>query len=453
MHPFHSFAQLPGKMFATAVLLCTLCLVPAPPVQAGQEDESVRVLYVQLEATINPAQVDLLEHSLGRCAELDCDMLLLRLDTPGGLGDSMRSMVKLMLNAQVPVAVWVGPSGARAASAGMFLVAASSVAGMSPQSTIGAASPVNLGGGDVNGTMADKIKNDILSLVRGMAAARERNVDWYVQAVEESVSITAAEALELGVVEFVADSPEDFLGQAGAAGIPWQDEKLVFSAGQVRIQDYQPRFWYSLLSWLLNPQIAYFLLLGGIAGLFFELTNPGAIFPGVFGAICMLLALYSLAVLPTNATGLLLIVLGLVLFGLEVKITSYALLSIAGAVCLFMGSLLLFRFEYGFAALPMTTVVATVGTLVLFVLIALGLVTKAQLIKPRSGREAMLGLVGEVLEWEDSRGRVRVHGEIWNARGLDGILLKPGDTVRIRDIQGLVLIVERAPDTTLYTED
>lgn len=453
MHPFHSFTQLPGKMFATAFLLCTLCLVPALPVQAGQEDEPVRVLYVQLEATINPAQVDLLEHSLGRCAEMDCDMLLLRLDTPGGLGDSMRSMVKLMLNAQVPVAVWVGPSGARAASAGMFLVAASSVAGMSPQSTIGAASPVNLGGGDVNGTMADKIKNDILSLVRGMAAARERNVDWYVQAVEESVSITAAEALELGVVEFVADSPEDFLRQAGAAGVPWQDEKLVFSAGQVRIQDYQPRFWYSLLSWLLNPQIAYFLLLGGIAGLFFELTNPGAIFPGVFGAICMLLALYSLAVLPTNATGLLLIVLGLVLFGLEVKITSYALLSIAGAVCLFMGSLLLFRFEYGFAALPMTTVVATVGTLVLFVLIALGLVTKAQLIKPRSGREAMLGLVGEVLEWEDSRGRVRVHGEIWNARGLDGILLKPGDTVRIRDIQGLVLIVERAPDTTLYTED
>ncbi|MFW5792220.1 MAG: NfeD family protein [Desulfohalobiaceae bacterium] len=413
----------------------------------------MRVLYVQLDATINPAQVDLLEHSLGSCAGLDCDMLLLRLDTPGGLGDSMRSMVKLMLNAQVPVAVWVGPSGARAASAGMFLVAASSVAGMSPQSTIGAASPVSLGGEDVNGTMADKIKNDILSLVRGMAAARERNVDWYVQAVEESVSITAAEALELGVVEFVADSPDDFLRQAGAAGIPWQDEKLFFSAEQIHIQDYQPRFWYSLLSWLLNPQIAYFLLLGGIAGLFFELTNPGAIFPGVFGAICLLLALYSLAVLPTNATGLLLILLGLVLFGLEVKITSYALLSIAGAVCLFMGSLLLFRFEYGFAALPLTTVVATVGTVVLFVLIALGLVTKAQLIKPRSGREAMIGLVGQVLEWENSRGRVRVHGEIWNARSRDDATLKPGDIVRIRDIQGLVLIVERAPDTTLYTED
>ncbi|MFW5722011.1 MAG: NfeD family protein, partial [Desulfohalobiaceae bacterium] len=317
----------------------------------------------------------------------------------------------------------------------------------------GAASPVSLGGEDVNGTMADKIKNDILSLVRGMAAARERNVDWYVQAVEESVSITAAEALELGVVEFVADSPDDFLRQAGAAGIPWQDEKLVFSARQVRIQDYQPKFWYSLLSWLLNPQIAYFLLLGGIAGLFFELTNPGAIFPGVFGAICLLLALYSLAVLPTNATGLLLILLGLVLFGLEVKITSYALLSIAGAVCLFMGSLLLFRFEYGFAALPLTTVVATVGTVVLFVLIALGLVTKAQLIKPRSGREAMIGLVGQVLDWDGVRGRVRVHGEIWNARSRDDATLKPGDTVRIRDIQGLVLIVERAPDTTLYTED
>ncbi len=453
MHPFHSFALLPGKIFATAALLCILCVVWTPPVRAEQTAEPVSVLYVQLDATINPAQVDLLEHSLGRCAELDCDMLLLRLDTPGGLGESMRSMVKLMLNAQVPVAVWVGPSGARAASAGMFLVAASSLAGMSPQSTIGAASPVSLGGEDVNGTMADKIKNDILSLVRGMAAARERNVDWYVQAVEESVSITAAEALELGVVEFVADSPEDFLRQAGAAGVPWQDEILVFSAEQVRIQDYQPRFWYSLLSWLLNPQIAYFLLLGGIAGLFFELTNPGAIFPGVFGAICMLLALYSLAVLPTNATGLLLIVLGLVLFGLEVKITSYALLSIAGAVCLFMGSLLLFRFEYGFAALPLTTVVATVGTVVLFVLIALGLVTKAQLIKPRSGREAMLGMVGEVLEWGDSRGRVRVHGEIWNARSRNGSSLKPGDAVRIRDIQGLVLIVERAPDTTLYTED
>jgi membrane-bound serine protease (ClpP class) len=424
------------------VLMAALLVGGWQASQARSANQSVSALSVRIQGSINPAQEDLLAKALETCRSQEHDLLLISLDTPGGLGKSMREMVKMILNSPCPVLTWVGPKGARAASAGVFLVAASSVASMSPQTSIGAASPVAMGGKDVPETMQQKIKNDFLSLIRGVAKAKGRNVDWYEKAIEEAVSITASEAVMLRVVDLMATSPQDLLVQAGSRGIPSPDGELRFQEDGFSLTEFQPGFRHSFLSWLLDPQIAYLLLLGGIAGLFFELSNPGAIFPGVFGGICLLLGLYAMAVLPTNVAGLLLILLALVLFILEIAVTSYGLLSIGGAISLFIGSMILFRFEYGFDALPVSLILPTVLGVTLLIGLGIVLVTRAQL-KPKStGSEAMLGLSGEVLSWKGGQGRIRVRGEIWKARTPGETELEPGSTVQVNDIDGLDLLVE-----------
>jgi len=408
---------------------------------AQTEPGRVSVLYTRIEGSINPAQEDLLQQSIRICQSQGHDILLIGLDTPGGLGKSMREMLKMILNAPVPVVTWVGPRGARAASAGVFLVAASTVAAMSPQTNIGAASPVAMGGKDIPETMAKKIKNDFLSLLRGVADARNRNVDWYEKSVEEAVSITAEKAVMLRVVDMMAVSPEDLLTQVGAKGLDRDGGAITFPAEGFSITRHDPGFRHSFLSWLLNPQIAYFLLLGGLAGLFFELSNPGAIFPGVFGGICLLLGLYAMAVLPTNVAGLLLILLSMVLFILEIAVTSYGLLSVGAVICLFIGSLILFDFEYGLGGLPLKVILPTILAVTAFIGLGLTLVTKAQVRPRQSGAEAMIGLQGEVMKWSGGEGHVRIRGEIWKARSSSGQALNPGDRVSVTDIEGLSVIV------------
>jgi membrane-bound serine protease (ClpP class) len=403
--------------------------------------EPFPILSITISGSINPAQVDLLEETITVAHRDGYRLLLITLDTPGGLGTSMREMVKLMLSSPVPIGVWVGPPGASAASAGIFLVAASDVAGMSPQTTIGSAHPVGLTGGEGTETQVQKVIQDFLSLVRGIAQARDRNVDWYELAVRENANLTGEEAVEQKVVELLAPSLEDFLEQAGTRGIPFQDETLHFTSEEMRVETYQPGMRYRLLAWLLDPQIAYFLLLGGLAGLFFELSNPGAFFPGVIGAICLILSLYALAILPTNVAGFLLIFMGLLLFFLEIFVNSMGLLSIAGVVSLFIGSLVLYRVEYGFPALPLPTILATVIGVSLLIGLAIYLVTKAQTQRPRLGLQTILGQRAEILTWEDGEGQVLVRGEVWKARS-SGADLKKGDTVRVTSYDGLTLHVE-----------
>ena len=425
--------------------------VPADPAQR-QAGNVFSVLLLDMDGGISPATADLLDAALDNCRTHEHDMLLIRLDTPGGLGESMRRMVKSILASPVPVGVWVGPSGARAASAGVFLVAASSVAGMSPGSTIGAASPVAMGGKEMDETMAAKVKNDILSLVTGIAAARGRNVDWYAKAVEEAVSITATQAVDTQVVEFLADSPADFLAHVADMSLEHGGRTVTLDPARVDMVRHVPGWRHLVLSWLLEPQVAYMLLLGGMAGLFFELTTPGAIFPGVFGGICLLLGLYAMAVLPTNIAGLLLILFGLVLFILEIKITSFGMLTLAGLVSLFIGSTILFKFEYGMTGLPMSTILVTVGGLGCIVGLGIYLVTRAYLRRPRLGASALVGLSAEVRSWSGASGTVFVHGEIWNAVSRDSQPLDPGDQVAIISIQGLQLTVApQAPPRAKHT--
>ena len=403
------------------------------------------VLLLDIDGGISPATEDLLDAALDACATDGHDMLLIRLDTPGGLGESMRNMVKSILASPVPVGIWVGPSGARAASAGVFLVAASDVAGMSPGSTIGAASPVAMGGKDMDETMAAKVRNDILSLVTGIAAQRGRNVEWYAQAVEEAVSITATEAVDQNVVEFLADSPREFMSLASRLPLEHGGRLLRMDPARVDMVRHVPGWRHRILSWLLEPQIAYMLLLAGMAGLFFEMTTPGAVFPGVFGGLCLLLGLYAMAILPTNIAGLLLILFGLVLFILELKVTSFGMLTLAALTSLFIGSTILFRFEYGMAGLPLSTILVTVGGLGLIAVLGITLVTRAHLRRPSLGVAALIGQTAEVRTWSDATGTVFVHGEIWNASAKQPLDLSPGDRVYVHSVNGLLVTISQTP--------
>ncbi|QJT11353.1 nodulation protein NfeD [Oceanidesulfovibrio marinus] len=425
--------------------MCVLLLAWAnASTAANQTISQTRVLYVELDGGISPIQADLFDQAIETARDDNYELILVRLDTPGGLVSSTRTMIKCMLGSPVPFLVWVGPAGAHAASAGVFIVAASDLAGMSPQSTIGAASPVSMSGGDINGTMARKVQNDILSLLRSLARRKDRNYEWYAKAVEEADSITATEAVMDHVVEILADSPLDFLQQAGARGISTNQGDLRFTAESIDLIPYEPGFRYSFLAWLLHPQIAYFLFLGGIAGLFFEVSHPGAVFPGVVGGLFLLLALYALSILPTNAAGILLILFSLILLVLEVFITSYGLLSIAALLSLFIGSTILFKEGTGFV-LPLSSILTTVLLLAGFVSVVLYLVGKAQLRKPRQGDKVLIGTAATVRSWNGAQGKVFLRGEIWNAVSKEPIFVSTGDIVQIIRVDGLTLTVEPKP--------
>lgn len=425
------------KLLLLLITFLTFCLgLPA------SADATFIVQVLKMQGSINPAQEDLLREAIDYSVKNRSDLLLIQLDTPGGLGETTRNMVKQILNAPLPVAVWVGPDGSRAASAGVFLVAASSIAAMSPHSNIGSARPVAMGGKDVEDAMAEKVLNDFLSLIRATAQSRGRNVDWYVSAVTDSANLTGTEAMMERAIDFVATDIEDLIEQIGVRGMEWGSTTRHFALDEVTIRHVKPGSWYAILSWLLDPQIAYFLLMGGLAGLFFELTNPGAIFPGVFGGLCLLLALYALAILPTNVAGLLLILFGLMLFALELTIMSFGLLSIAGAVAIFFGSTILFRFEYGMGSVPMTSILLTTAGLSAFIILCMYLVVTAHRSKPVQGKHTLVGHKAVVSQWNAASGFVHVQGETWSAVSEHPLTIKPGDVVVVKSIDGLILTVD-----------
>ncbi|TIH14679.1 nodulation protein NfeD [Marinifilum sp. JC120] len=431
----HSLKKRSSYIFCLIVISMFITAAVARSVLA----ENVSVMLLELQGGISPAQVHLLEDALEQAGDDDHDLLLLRLDTPGGLGTSMREMVKIIMNSKIPVCVWVGPEGAHAASAGTFITAAAQVAAMAPGTSIGAASPVSSSGEELPETISKKVTGDMVSLIKGIARKRGRNIDWYVKSVQEGVSVDAQDAVTLNIVNFMALSVDDFLEQLGARGVLLGGQKVKFAKKEISVIKFVPGFRYAVLSWLLDPQVAYFLLLGGILGVFFELSHPGSILPGVIGAFCLVTGLYAMSILPTNAAGLLLLLLGAVLFLLEVFIISYGLLSLGAVLSLFVGSLVLFR--EGTPGIPLGTILGTVLTFSFFVGIIIYLVTKAQLSKSGVGMESMLGLKGEVLEVKNGRMKVRVRGEIWNAVVEDGTVFDPGTVIEVVQARGLTLIV------------
>jgi len=370
--------------------------------------------------------------------------VVIALDTPGGLDTAMRQMIKKVLASRVPVCVYVSPQGARAASAGVYLAYSAHVAAMAPGTNLGAATPVSLGA-QMDSTMVHKVTNDAEAYIRSLARLRGRNETWAAQAVREAVSLPAEEAVHEHVVDFIARDREDLLARMDGMRVRLEgDSTYVVHTAGASIQEYPMSWRYRILSLLNNPTVAYMLLMLGFYGLFFELSNPGSIFPGVVGGICIILGLFALQSLSVNYAGLLLIVFGVVLFFLETQITSHGLLALGGTAALLAGSLLLVRSPEPYLKVSLKVIIPVVAVTAGFFLFAVTLAARAQRRKVVSGAEGLVGQTGVCRTALSPSGTVFVAGEHWSARTGDGSTLPEGSRVEVVAVEHLTVIVKPA---------
>ncbi len=409
---------------------------PAPSPAPAPEKAPGPVWIIELKDSVNPGSARFLVEGLRRAAEARAGLVVVQLDTPGGLVESMREMVQAILASPIPVVVYVAPSGARAASAGAFLVLAAQVAAMAPATQVGAAHPVGGGGEEIKGAMGEKVVQDLSAMARGLAQKRGRDPELAQRMVSESLSLEAGEALKKGMIDLLASDLGSLLGQLEGVTVQTEAGPLVISSQGRHLVFHAPDWRDRLLSFLASPNLAYILLMIGLAGLYFELSHPGAIFPGVVGGLALILAFFAMSSLPVSYAGLALILLSLVLFFLEIKIASGGLLGLGGAVALILGSIMLFDQPGQLTAISLTVLVPTLAAFLAFFGGVTWLAARAQLAQARTGAEGLLGEKGVVLD----PGRVRVLGEIWRARGVGD--LAPGRQVVVRAVDGLTLRVE-----------
>jgi membrane-bound serine protease (ClpP class) len=424
-------------MLLAGFLLFSMALLHGPEGFCKDAD----VMIIDLEGPINPGTATFMVRGIEEAEERGSELVIIRLDTPGGLASSMRTMVKAILNSSIPVVVYVAPRGAGAASAGVMVTVAAHVAAMAPGTNIGAAHPVTAGGKDIEKTMSEKVVNDMASYGRGIAQDKGRNAEWVEKAIRESVSITAEEAVKKNVVDLVASDMDELLKLLDGREVTLRQGKVTLKTKDVAKNFYHPGFRDRVLKVISDPNIAYILMMIGLAGLYFELAHPGVIFPGVIGAISLILAFYSFQTLPVNYAGLLLIVLAIILFIAEVKVTSYGMLSLGGIISLTLGSIMLFE-DVGVSLRLMAPTVALVAG---FFVVVSTLAYRAYRSRPKGGMDGLVGEVGLVRKPIDPEGLVFVHGEYWRARCKEKI--DEGERVEVEGVDGLILKVKRATDT------
>lgn len=411
-------------------------------------------LLVEIEGPIGPAASDYVSRALKTAQEVDAKLIILRLDTPGGLDTSTRDIIRDILASPIPVICYVAPSGARAASAGTYILYACHVAAMAPGTNVGAATPIQIGGGfpklptadetkdeeaPAHPTLADKIISDSVAYIRSLAQMRGRNVEWAEQAVREAASISAEDALAKQVIEILATDISDLLIQLDGRTVEAALGVQTLATQGLAVNLHEPDWRTRLLAVITDPNIAYILMLIGIYGLFFEFYSPGAIIPGVVGAICLFLALYAFNVLPVNFAGLALLILGFSLMIAEAFVPSFGMLGLGGAAAFVIGSIMLLDIEEpGFQVSPVLIGSVAIVSSGLFVFIMM-MMMRARRRAVVTGQEELLHSRGEVVEWGGRQGRIRVHGELWKARG-EGPL-KTGSIVDVTGIDGLTLVV------------
>ena len=478
----------------------TVCaLVFAVLAGAAPSAAASNVWVVELEGTIGPASADYFIRTLERAEDADANLLVLRLDTPGGLDKAMRDMVKAILASRVPVATYVAPNGSRAASAGTYLAYASHVAAMAPATNIGSSTPVNIGGGSplptpfapsddapeddapadgassdeapsgdgapsdegesppededaarpapaMDGTaMEHKVVNDAAAYIKGLAELRGRNVEWAEATVREAANLTAAEALEMNVIDYVAEDLDALLAAVDGHRVTAGGADIAIDTSDPTIEFIAPDWRYELLGVITDPNVAYILLLLGIYGLIFEFQNPGIGIGAVAGGICLLLGAFALQMLPINYAGLALIFLGLGLMAAEAFSPSFGVLGVGGVVAFVIGSIILMDTDLPGYQLSTPLIAATAALTVAVVVLAVGAALRAHRMRRVSGKESMVGGRGEVVEASATEGRVRAFGEVWQARGEGGAALEEGRRVTITRMDGLCLIVAPAP--------
>jgi membrane-bound serine protease (ClpP class) len=399
---------------------------------------------ITLDATINPATADFIHKSIDKAAEEGAECLVIRLNTPGGLLKSTRMIVSDLLTARLPVVVYVAPSGAQAASAGTFIALAAHVAAMAPGTNIGAAHPVGMQGGEKDSIMNEKATNDAAAFIRTISEKRHRNIHWAEEAVRKSISITETEALKDSVIDLVAPTVQALLDSIDGIKVTVGDHEQTLKTAGAAIVEMEMDWKHKLLDVLSDPNIAYIFFLLGVYGLLFELYNPGSVLPGVVGAISLILAFYSLHTLPVNYAGLALIIVGIILFVLELKITSYGLLTVGGVVSLVLGSIMLINSDSAleFVSISWSVIIPSVIFTVLFFTFAIGMGIRAQRRKPVTGIEGLVGEKGVTLGVLAPNGQVRIHGEIWNAT-TSGSPIEKGTSVEVVRAEGLLLIVQK----------
>lgn len=413
------------------------------PLHGAEKSSSQPVVYLlNVDGTINPALSDYILKGIEKAEEDKAAAVVIRMDTPGGVVTTTKTIIKAMINSKVPVVVWVGPSGSSATSAGALITLCADIAAMAPGTNIGAAHPVGGGGEDIGGTMSEKVLNDLTAYVRGIVEQKGRNAAWAEKTIRESVSATAKEALELKAIDVVADSVPELLNKIDGMKVNKNEKTITLRTKDARVEKLPSGLRFKILDVIANPNIAYILMMIGGIGIMMELYNPGLIFPGVLGGICLLLAFFALQVLPVNYVGILLIILSVILFVLEVKIASFGMLAVGAIISLTLGSVMLFQSDEQAMRVSWSVIIPTVSAVSAFFLVAMALVVRAWMSKPRTGEQGLMGEIGVAITDLHDQGKVSVHGEYWNARS--DTFIPKGERVRIIKVEGLAVIVTRA---------
>jgi len=444
-------------------LLCVFFGAMQPPAHAERKAVEREVPVLAIEGAIGPATADYVANGIASAVESGAPMVIIRMDTPGGLDTSMREIIRAIVNAPIPVVTYVSPSGGRAASSGAFILTASHVAAMAPGTNVGAATPVQLvapagaapeqkeddngkaaagkSAGPKTGSASEaKALNDAIAYIRSLAEMRGRNADWAEAAVRDAASLSAQAALAQNVIDIVARDNKDLLAQLNGRSVKVGAGEVRLDTGAMVLSKVEPNWRTRLLAAITDPNIALILMMIGAYGLLFEFMSPGALYPGTIGAICLLVGLYALTALPVNYAGMALILLGMALMAAEAFAPSFGILGIGGVVAFALGATIMFDTDVPEfrIALPVLGAVASLGATFPTTRMAL----KSRHVRVVSGREEMIGASARILDWEDGSGHVHVHGERWRARGAGEF--QTDQLVRVVAIEGLTLILEPA---------
>ena len=400
------------------------------------------VTLITYDGAITPACSDFIKLGIEFAEKSKSECLIIKLNTPGGLLKSTRVIVSDILESKIPIVVYVSPGGAQAASAGVFITMAAHIAAMSPGTNIGAAHPVSMQG-ERDSIMSEKATNDAAAFIRSISEKRNRNIKWAEDAVRKSLSLSETEALKKNVIDLISPNIEELLKKINERKIETVTGKKILNTVNAKINEVEMTFSLKLLTILSDPNIAYILFMIGLYGLLFEIFNPGVIFPGVIGGICIILAFYSMHTLPINYAGLALIIFAIILFILEIKVVSHGILSIGGVISLIIGSIMLINVESGLEVVKISWEVVALFVIltVLFFAFAITLGIKAQKSKPTTGTQGLLKSFGEAITDLNPDGEVRIHGEIWNAESIEG-KIEAKSMVEVVEIQNLKLKVK-----------
>ncbi|MEK6698187.1 MAG: nodulation protein NfeD [Nitrospirota bacterium] len=422
---------------------------PASPIKQDEQGQAQKaavptaakkIYLIKLDAPITPVVSEYIIKSIDKASKEAAEAVIIQLDTPGGLVESMREIVKKMISADIPVIVYVAPAGARAASAGVFITMAANIAAMAPTTHIGAAHPVTMEG-KMDKTMEAKVVNDLAAMARGIAEKRGKNAKWAEEAVRKSVSITETEALKERVIDLIAPDIPSLLKAIDGKTVELVLGKKTLQTKGAQVQEIEMGFRFRLLEIISNPNIAYILMILGFYGLYFELSNPGAIFPGVAGAICLILAFYALHTLPINYAGLMLIILGIGLFIAEAFITSHGVLGIGGTIAMLFGSVMLIDSSSPVLQISWAVIIPAVAMSALLFIITVSVAIRVYREKADTGKEGLIGMQALAKTEILADGQVFMRGEYWSAWSDEPI--SKGDMVTVLDVEGLMLKVKK----------